>query len=127
LYSEPVNEPGADLQPAGTQTIIAFRGASGFTGTGAGTSSWVDAGIYDSYGDGYTQQQLTALTLNGNLTFTPTFFPQPPPPAPVDKTWKSNITAINGARYFQARISFIANPQTSLVPELSALGFAFKR
>jgi hypothetical protein len=42
-----------------------------------------------------------------------------------DANWKNQISQVNGARYFQARITFIANPETLLGAELSAVGFPF--
>jgi hypothetical protein len=126
LFSTPVFEQQV---PNGAQVIPHYRGASAINSSSA--NSWVNADLYDAYGDGYTSAQLTAINnpnLPSALAFTPTFFPQPPPPAPnPDKNWKGSIGGINGARFFQARISFIANPESGLVPELSAIGVAFRR
>jgi hypothetical protein len=60
-----------------------------------------------------------------SLAYTPSFYNNPA--NTTDKSWKNAISSINTAKFFQARVSFIANPQTSLVPELSALGFSFRR
>ena len=43
-----------------------------------------------------------------------------------DNKWKSSIDQIQGARFFQTRITFVSNADTSLSPTLSALGFAFR-
>ena len=127
LYPEPVIEPSADLLPAGTQIVLAFRGANSFTTNTPppGVLPYQNADNLDPYGDGFNAQQQPLVGGNANLAFTPAFFN-----TPVDtnnKGWKSSITALNGARYFQARITFVANPITSLVPELTSLGFAFRR
>ena len=43
-----------------------------------------------------------------------------------DSTWKSSLSQLTGAKFFQVRISFVSNTATLLVPTLSALGFAYK-
>lgn len=53
---------------------------------------------------------------------TPAFFP-----ISGDKSWRTTLSSIDGARFFQARVTFLANPLGGLAPELSALGFAFWR
>jgi len=127
LFSEPIIDPAPSLLPAGTQVALVYRGASSFTlnNPPAGVIPYNDSGNYDDYGDGFSSAQLTILGQPTGLAFTPSFFNVPV--NTNDRSWKTNITAINGARYFQARVTFIANPNTSLIPELSALGFAFKR
>ena len=78
--------------------------------------NWAAVGVTD---EGYTVTgaQLSALGLNSNLTFSVNF--------QGGNGWKSDISAIDGARYVQARITFISNAETQLAPVLSALGFAF--
>ena len=39
--------------------------------------------------------------------------------------WTDDITDVNGARYLQARLSFINNLETRLNAELSTLAFSF--
>lgn len=127
LYADPVIEPSVDLLPAGTQVVVAFRGANSFTTNNPpqGVLPYQNASNLDPYGDGYNAQQQPVVGGNANLAFTPAFFNNPPDTN--NKGWKSSITAVNGARYFQARVTFVANPLTSLVPELTSLGFAFRR
>jgi hypothetical protein len=124
IYSDPVIEPGASLAPAGTQLLLAFRGATQITlnSPPPGVLPYRDANLMDAYGDGFTSAQLTLLSLSSSLSFTPQFYP-----VSTDKSWKSNVSAINNANFFQARVTFITNPITGLVPELTSLGFAFRR
>jgi hypothetical protein len=125
-FAEPYVEHAASL-PAGTQVVDAYRGAYAISVSSppTGVLPYTDAGLMDSYGDGYTVSQLMQLSMPTNLTFTPSFFNVPP--NSIDKTWKSSISAVNGARYLQARVSFVSNPQTGLSPDLGAIGFSYRR
>jgi len=103
-YSPPVVEPRASDQPSGSSIELAFRGAT--IATGAITTS---ALAFDAYGE------IPANSGNGTVTFLNN-----------DSKWKSSIDQIQGARFFQTRITFVSNADTSLSPTLSALGFAFR-
>ncbi len=117
-FSAPTVEPAPQEQPSGTQVVLAFRGATTVTSSGGG--GWTNrdqenAENYDAYGD--------HKTLNGGptgcgCTISPTFLNG-------DATWKSDISEINTARFFQFRVTFVSNTETLLTPELSALGFAY--
>jgi hypothetical protein len=104
-YSAHVVEPRESDLPFGTQLVLAFRGAANAT-----LAQAKDADALDAYGDAKTP-----ANPNGVVTFFE-----------GDKTWKTKLSDLNGARFFQARVSFIGNTETNLVPELSALGFAFR-
>lgn len=102
-YSAPVVEPREEDLPFGTHLVLAYRGATGVT---VGSQGAKDADALDAYGE----------TLSGGgVTFLQ-----------GDNTWKPTLSAVNGAKFFQVRVSFIGNTETNLVPELSALGFAFR-
>jgi hypothetical protein len=106
-FSDPIFEPTADEQPIGTQVVLAYRGATSADGT------WLlDAGSTDAYGD----LRNPPATGSGSATWLNN-----------DGGWKSTISAINGARFFQLRLSFFSNAETLLTPTLSALGFAFRK
>jgi hypothetical protein len=117
-FVPPVVEAGTTGLPPGTQIQVAFRGASSIATGGA--SPWHDAANLDAYGDGYTPYQLTLLVKPQNLYFVPAFFP-----AASDKSWKSNISSLSGARFIQARVTFISNAETNASASLSSLGIAF--
>jgi hypothetical protein len=104
-YSSPVIEPRATDQPSGTSVELAFRGATNVTGliTQAATS-------LDVYGD-------VPIEFPGNGQVTP---------FNNDTRWKDSMSEIQGARFFQTRITFVSNAATLLTPTLSALGFAFR-
>jgi len=100
IYSPPVVEPRNEDQPLGTQIVLAYRGAGSVT---AGAAS--DATKLDLYGEATDGSLITFQ--NG------------------DASWKSSLSQLQGARWFQVRVTFVANSHTLLVPTLSALGFAF--
>jgi hypothetical protein len=113
-------EPLPAFQPAGTQVVLAFRGATNVT-TGAGSPpASKDATKYDFYGNPL-----------GGTPFTITF--QPGPNGQPDPTWKSDLTQLNttvpnnSARFVQVRASLISNPDTAAAPDLSAIGLAFEQ
>jgi hypothetical protein len=107
-YSDPVVEPRAADQPAGTQIVLAYRG-------GVDGPNWGDyltnASNLDAYGECSTA---------GGGTGTPHFLNG-------DPTWKTSLSGMHGAKFFQVRVTFVSNADTLLAPELSALGFAFFR
>jgi hypothetical protein len=119
-FADYVAEPAASTQPSGTNLSVDWRGASNVS-AGSGTP-WKDAGNYDPYGDSYTSDQLLKLNLPVTNTFTVSFYPNG-----NDENWKKSLTDINGARYVQLRVTFLANSESGLVPELSALGFAYSK
>jgi hypothetical protein len=112
--ANPVVEPGPADQPAGTQVVLAYRGATTITGTDPGNPPddiTTNAGKLDLYGD-------------------PITIPAPEPSAPIflnnDSSWLDEMSGIDGAKAFQVRISFISNPISSKTSELGALGFAWQ-
>ncbi len=102
VYSTPVVEPRDVDQPSGTQIQLAYRGATTVSGNAA-----VTATSLDFYGEPQTG--------GGTVTYLNN-----------DTTWKSSLSQLQGARFFQVRITFVSNAETLLAPELSALGFAFR-
>jgi hypothetical protein len=109
-YAPPVIEPRPQDQPEGTQVVLHYRGATTVTNQILLT----DATKLDAYGNRSTW--VTPPVGGGD----PTFFNN-------DATWKSSITSLNTAQYFQLRMTLISNAQTNLNPEVSALGFAYRR
>ena len=106
-YGPPVLEPRPEQQPDGTAIELAFRGAANVTATPATNDR--DASKFDFYGE--------PIVTGTTPAFTVAYF--------GDNTWKSTISAINGAPRFQTRITFLSNPQTNLSPTLSSLAFAY--
>ncbi len=113
--ANPVVEPGPGDQPAGTQVVLAYRGATTITGT--------DAGI--------PQDDITTNASKLDLYGDPITIPAPEPSAPIflnnNNAWLSQMADIDGSKAFQVRISFISNPISSKTPELGALGFAWQQ
>jgi hypothetical protein len=110
----------ANGPPLGTGVVAAFRGASAISSTAA--ANWLDATRYDSYGDGYTSAQLSMLGLPSNEAFVPAFFPNA-----ADATWRANVANLDGARFVQARLSFVCDPLTGAAPILDSFALAYGR
>jgi hypothetical protein len=104
-FNEVVTLPPASQVPAGLEMHFAFRGATALTGS---TTAAVNANNYDPYGDSLPPANAFGATfLNG------------------DKTWKSDISELSGAKFIQVRVTFVANADTGAVPALDAIGFAY--
>ena len=119
-YLEPVMEPELDAQPTGTDIILAFRGAS-LVGSSVDGSPASNADDLDAYGD---QADNNGSGLPGDpneKNSDVTFFPS------GDDTWKGDIDDVDGAAFFQVRMTFINNVASGLSAELSALGFSFEK
>lgn len=112
-YASPVIEPNPNDQPAGTQVVLAFRGASLITNTDGGSP----------------RNDITTNAATINIYGNPNGLPTPEPSAPVylnnDPTWKTKLSDVDGAKAFQVRVTFISNPISNKTAELSALGFAW--
>ena len=96
---------------------LAFRGADALSNA-YGLEPWRDASLMDPYGDGFNQVQLMKLSLPSNLTFQPLFHQG-------DPSWRDSIQDVRGARYFQLRVTMIADVQSGATPELAGLGLGF--
>jgi hypothetical protein len=109
-YAQPVIEPRPNEQPLGTQVLLAYRGATQVTapttGTGVTNNILTNPANLNVYGN--------AIGTTGTVTFLG-----------GNSTWRNSITAIDGARFFQFRLTFIANTETNLTASVSALGFAY--
>ncbi|MCC6409538.1 MAG: hypothetical protein IT453_20435, partial [Planctomycetes bacterium] len=117
-FATPVLEPVASLQPAGTQIVVAYRGATaiGNPPSGSNGASWVNADNFDFYGE----SRSSGLGGSAAAQFAPTFLNG-------DGAWKSSISTLDGARYVQARISFIANAASGATPQLDSFGLAYRQ
>jgi hypothetical protein len=110
-YAPPVVQPGPEDQPAGTSAVLAFRGATSMSGLPAGSNITTNAQTLDFYGDPFTPPMGMS------------------PGAPVflggDGTWKSAMSDVNQAQYFQFRLTFISNPISNKTATITGLGFAY--
>ncbi len=122
-YAPPVILPRGAEQPAGTSVVVEYRGATGFSLDALATSGPFDAAQLDAYGEMF-------------------FVVNDPGPPPGDEhgyykplgsvsfldgvaTWRGDTEALDGAQFFQMRITFVNNIQTGLSPVLSAIGVAY--
>ena len=107
-YLDPVMIPAPSDHPPGTQVLLDFRGATGFSAPVGDTA--FDSGFINTYGDVVnTAKPPKAL----DITYLP------------NNRWQSSISRIDGARYFQMRITFVNDVDAGLNAELSAIGVAF--
>ena len=102
-YAEPVVEPTPENQPEGTRLVLDFRGADGFTEQARGRQ--FDANALNAYGN----------TRGGRPLFHDD-----------DVRWFGRLQDIDGARFFQVRVSFLNNVAAGSSPVLSAIGLAFE-
>lgn len=112
-YVAPVVEPLPTDQPAGTQIVFAYRGATTVAVGGdpnLAILNSADGSVMNWYGG-----PLSAAT-NGSAAYTN-----------GDQTWKPNISQINGSKFFQVRMTFIANAATNQVPVIDSLGLSFRQ
>jgi len=88
--------------PPGTEVKVEFRTAHGFDP--AGSVEPFDAALLDAYGD-----PATAVPLH----------------AGVGPAWTDDLTALDPARYIQARITLVGDIDALTTPVLDTLGIAF--
>ena len=113
-FEPPIMEPEADQQPLGTGIELHFRGATAsVTNT---KDPRMNATALNGYGDWYGEATAwTVANANPGITFLNGF------------TWKDEVAALDGAAYYQVRVTFQSNHATGLTPELSALAFAWSQ
>jgi hypothetical protein len=97
-YLPALMEPHPADQPPGTQIEVAYRGA-------------LDISNPDP------KENATTLDPYGNYPSGITFL--------NDAAWHGNISEIDGAPWYQMRLTFISNPETNQTAELSGLGLAY--
>jgi hypothetical protein len=128
-YSQYVLEPPIQSQPLGTSITASFRGAGNIV---AGTDPIEDALTLDLYGDHYLeaitdcfpdtleypgiQHNNDPLQLNTQVAFYNS-----------DTSWFDDPSSIDGASYYQIRLSFMSNTETGLSPELSAFALTWSQ
>ena len=103
-FMEPVVQPSPDDQPSGTEILIEYRGATGFSNAG---NRPFDAASLDPYGE-IREGLMGVVTFLGGAA-----------------GWTDDISAVDGAQYLQARFTFINNVDTERTADLSAIGFTF--
>ncbi|MFT5057352.1 MAG: hypothetical protein ACI89E_000116 [Planctomycetota bacterium] len=137
-YSPAVMEPRLVDQPPGTTIEVDYRGSSNITlhSSPAGNLfntevtpavevvhfARVDATKLDVYGDHYSTPDRHNSTL-ANLRI----FDMAGNNRLQDEAWRSDISEINGARFYQVRLTFRSNIQTNENPILSALAVAWSQ
>ena len=118
-YFPPTLEPRAADQPAGTAIQVAFRGATLIT---AGSEPLINATELDAYGDHYSEVPSgcdmsidhNPDTMNLDISFLNN-----------DPRWFDDITNIDGAQYYQARVTFVSNTVSGQNPILSAFAMTW--
>lgn len=120
-YLEPVIEPRAEDQPTGTSLTVAYRGALDAlapTKTEDEDPS-LSADSLNIYGDQPpdlgNELYGSAPLANPDILFLNN-----------NQRWLNSLDDIDGARFFQARFTFVGNTVSGLTPTLSAFGVAFE-
>lgn len=117
-FGDAVIEIGRSGLEVGTDLVVEFRGAS--SASSPSDESWRDAQFVDPYGEPYTAQQVSLLQLP-KPAFSVTYFPDP-----QDRSWKSSLQDLDGARFVQARFTAVGNAETKAVAALAGLGIPFQ-
>jgi hypothetical protein len=101
LWRTPVVEPSLTTLPTGTQLLVDYRSATGFSQTG---DAPFDASKINAYGNQISSSD----------------------PQPQSLTeWSSDISIGNNARYLQVRLTFINNIETGVGPVLDSLALPY--
>jgi hypothetical protein len=101
IFAQPVTEP-REL-PQGTRVVLEYRGAESFSAD-AGFGPF-DSDRLDPYGE------FSPGTVNYHGS----------------GTWTDDISAVNGSRFLQVRLSFFNGVDTGLTPFLDSLGIAYEQ
>lgn len=121
-YVAVVTEPTANKQPVGTSVTFAWRGIQLPSLTGR--EVMLRAEDFDTYGEPAFGPIAPVLDMNGMLqpaTAQNGVFPWPNP------AWSNSLSAIDGLRFVQTRITFIGNTESEVTPRLDSYGLAFFR
>ncbi len=110
LYHPPVVEPDFDDQPGGTSIEVAFRGAS----VASPDEVRQDATSLDFYGDDYQNPAMSRDQPNPQITFLD-----------GDDQWHTDVSEIDGAPFYQIRLTFLSSAETGVSPELSGIGLTW--
>ena len=114
-FFTPVILPRASDLPLGTGVVVEYRGATNIgLDDDEDPNAPFDGRQLDAYGEMF-ENNAGVISRVGDVSFIGT-----------DGTWTNDIDVIDGARFFQMRISFFNNIKTGLSPEVSGMGFAFE-
>jgi hypothetical protein len=117
-YQTPSFHPPSAFQPAGTQVVVALRGAPTMTNGTYHPGSPLparDASKYDAYGDPVANNTVPILN-NFKVTHPLGAGGQP------DKSWKSDPALLNNLRFVQMRVTMISNPVSLQAPAITGFG-----
>ena len=131
VFLNPVQEPLPDDQPAGTEVIYAYRGASIVQNLAMLGNPANDASILDTYGD------QPNMGTPSDPTACPPVAAIPPPIAPETKnqsvtftnggfSWSEDVLTVSNSRYLQVRVTFVSNTASGVSPGLDSLGIPFQ-
>ncbi len=113
LVADFVPELGA--LPEGTQVQLAFRGATDVQNAEA----LADATSLDLYGDHYDRSAVPLTHNSSDANLGIQFLAG-------DASWKSDPSELDGARFYQVRLTFVANVGTGVSPAVSAVAVGWQ-
>lgn len=132
---EPIVLPLPQDQPEGTSISVDFRLAAGVLNSPLGNNMALNAFPFDSYGDLPDEEQgpLVSDPDSGAVAIPPKIAPQfkNDGVAFASSTgyfWSDDLEALNellGAQLLQARLTFVSNAATGLVPEADSLAIPY--
>lgn len=132
-FNPAVIEPGPEDQPAGTSLSIAYRGCVVIEPYEDVDENIIDpnpalvnANRLDIYGDFYYDDPPEMLPENWGPAHNPMQSNNNMEFLNDDEDWKSDIADLNTSRYYQMRLTFVADEQSGLVPEVSAVAVAWE-
>jgi hypothetical protein len=102
VFYDPIVEPDPSELPERTSIVYEYRGARAFSGT---NGAHLDAERMDFYGN----------LKSGFVSFRNN-----------DNTWKDDVADIEGAKFFQVRMTFISDLQSLARPELDSFGMIYE-
>lgn len=136
VYQEPTIEPSLDDQPAGTELIVRFRGATSITYDNSETPG-VDNDAEDPNPDELTDYQVDAFTLDcygdyyNDLDFPVSHNGNRDNPGlnfvGADDFWRDSVDEIRDARFYQVRLTFVGNPENGQSAEVSAFALTWSQ
>ena len=109
-FRPPVVEPLPQDQASGTSVQLAFRGALAVEPAAARENAL----SLDLYGEHYEDPSVSRSDPNLNMSLQ------------HEGEWFEDISAIDGAPYYQVRVTFLSNAESGVTPELSALAIAWQ-
>ena len=114
-FNPPVLEPQPDQLPHGTSIEIHFRGATAVSEAAMLENATTLDGYGDYYEDPGSEAGRDSANANPGLILLP-----------GSEGWHADVSELEGATYYQVRVTFTSNTESGTTAELSALGLTWQ-